>query len=71
MFSQSTFVLNMFVANCRMILQWNLSNVVTWGPKIFGLIRQVAALQKTSLKRSCEVFSVIDLITKVLAPLKN
>ena len=42
-------------------VQWNLSNAVTWGPKIF---RQVAALQKTSLKRSCEV-------SKVLATLNN
>ena len=33
-------------------VQWNMSNAVTWGPKIFGLIRQVAALQKTSPKRS-------------------
>ena len=35
-------------------VQWNQSNAVTWVPKIFGLTRQVAALQKTSLKRSCE-----------------
>ena len=27
-------------------IQWNPSNTVTWGPKIFGLIRQAAALQK-------------------------
>ena len=51
-------------------IQWNLSNAVTWGPKIFGFIRQVAALQKTSLKRSCEVL-VSDLIKKVLATLNN
>ena len=40
---------------CTTIVQWNLSNAVTWGPNIFGLIREVAAIQMTSLKQSCEV----------------
>ena len=42
--------------------------MVTLGPNIFGLIREVAAIQKTSLEWSCGSFSVIDLITKVLDP---
>ena len=31
------------------VLQWNLSNAVAYGPDIFGLIREVAAIQKTSI----------------------
>ena len=49
-----------------MIIQWNLSNVVTWGPKIVGLISWWLHYRKP-LKRSSEV----DLITKVLATLNN
>ena len=33
-------------------VQWNLPNAVTYGPDIIGLIREVAAIQMTSIKRS-------------------
>ena len=35
-----------------LFVQWNLSNAVTYGPDIVGLIREVAAIQMTSIKRS-------------------
>ena len=41
--------------------------MVTYGPEMFGLIREVAAIQMTSIKRSFEVrINVIDHIIEVL-----
>ena len=37
-------------------VQWNLSNAVSYGPDIFGLIIKVPAIQMTCIKRPCEVF---------------
>ena len=34
------------------IVHWNLSNPVTFGPKIIGLIKEVAAIVITSLEQS-------------------
>ena len=33
-------------------IQWNLSNVVTWGPNIFGLIREVHGCNTDDLSKA-------------------
>ena len=42
----------MHAGTILMHLQWNLPNLVTFGPKIFGFIMKVAAIAITAIERS-------------------
>ncbi len=46
-------------------IQWNLSNTVTYGPDMFGLIREVAGIKMTSIKQSYKIINANDRIAKV------